>query len=103
MSGSPFKWRTAIEYAIISVVIYFLVGAPGFPKHLLTDTNSSTTTAARSTAVSHVKLDNLVYPAKDLQCPDHKYNIRIFSASPLIIYIENFVSEDEAAHLVQLR
>jgi prolyl 4-hydroxylase len=38
-----------------------------------------------------------------LQCPPHSYTAHILSLSPLIIYIENFLSEDESAHLLRVR
>lgn len=98
MSAQSFKWRTAAEFAVISAVIYLLVGAPGFPKSLIGATDQE-----RAVPVSQAKIDSLVYPSKELRCPDHNYNIRIFASSPLIIYIDNFISEEEAKHLIQLR
>ncbi|KAH7401548.1 hypothetical protein BKA66DRAFT_450879 [Pyrenochaeta sp. MPI-SDFR-AT-0127] len=32
-------------------------------------------------------------------CPQHLYNVHIFSTNPLIIYIPKFITESEAAHL----
>jgi len=38
----------------------------------------------------------------DEECPYHQYTIRIIERSPLIIYIEHFVTQHEIEHLVQL-
>ncbi|CAF1520445.1 unnamed protein product [Adineta steineri] len=35
-------------------------------------------------------------------CPDHRYKVRIISRSPLIIYLEKFLTEDEMKHLIEL-
>lgn len=32
-------------------------------------------------------------------CPQHLYNVQIFSEDPLIIYIPEFITAEEAAHL----
>jgi hypothetical protein len=36
------------------------------------------------------------------QYPKNEYEISIFSANPLVIYVQNFVSAAEASHLVAL-
>ena len=36
------------------------------------------------------------------KCSDHRYKIRIIERSPLIIYIEEFLQENEIEHLIQL-
>lgn len=36
------------------------------------------------------------------ECPNHRYIIRIIERSPLIIYIEKFLSENEIKHLIEL-
>jgi prolyl 4-hydroxylase len=38
-----------------------------------------------------------------LSCPPHSYTTHILSHEPLIIYIENFLSADESAHLLKIR
>jgi prolyl 4-hydroxylase len=95
MAGASRTYRTALEISIISIVIHILLGTPGL--ELFTrDTSSS---LPRSPA----KVDNLVYPRKDLHCPRHSYTTHIFATSPLVIYIDNFLSDEEADHLVALR
>lgn len=36
-------------------------------------------------------------------CASHWYNVHIFSKAPLVIYIENLLSKDERAHLLEIR
>lgn len=36
------------------------------------------------------------------RCKDHKYKIRVIARNPFLIYIENFVTPSEIAHLIQL-
>jgi prolyl 4-hydroxylase len=38
-----------------------------------------------------------------VECPSHVYNTFILSQEPLIVYIENFLSAQESAHLIQIR
>ncbi|KAI0383027.1 hypothetical protein F5Y04DRAFT_37907 [Hypomontagnella monticulosa] len=35
-------------------------------------------------------------------CPPDSYSVHIFSKAPIVIYIENFVSEDERSHLLEI-
>jgi hypothetical protein len=36
------------------------------------------------------------------ECPKHRYIIRMIERSPLIIYIENFINQNEIDHLIKL-
>jgi len=38
----------------------------------------------------------------DLSCPEHTYNVHLFSRDPLAIYISNFITEEEAQHLEEI-
>ncbi|KAK5127715.1 hypothetical protein LTR08_004324 [Meristemomyces frigidus] len=103
----PFRWQTVLELSLISPVIYLILGAPGFPTALL-PTFTSTSTSPDNTEnespipVARTSLDTLVSPSPDLVCPPHNYTVHIFATSPLVIYIDNFVSDSEAAHLTEL-
>jgi len=44
-----------------------------------------------------------VYPDPDLECPEHGYNVHIYSVKPLVIYVDGFLSSEEADELVELR
>jgi hypothetical protein len=35
-------------------------------------------------------------------CPEHHYNIHLFSKDPLVIYIPNFITKKEASHLEEI-
>ncbi len=35
-----------------------------------------------------------------LDCPDQPFRVHVFSQEPLMIYIEDFVSKQEATHLI---
>jgi len=38
----------------------------------------------------------------EYECPEHQYNIRIIQRRPLIIYIEQFLTQEEIQHLIEL-
>ncbi|KAK3115100.1 hypothetical protein LTR53_005916 [Teratosphaeriaceae sp. CCFEE 6253] len=95
-SKDGFRWRTVLEVAGISAIIYVLLGAPGLPTSLWPDTTPIHEASPRA------KIESLVYPSRDLECPQHDYDVHVFSASPLIIYIDGFLSPQEANHLVDL-
>lgn len=38
-----------------------------------------------------------------VECPPHAYNMFTLSHEPLIIYVEEFLSEKESKHLLQIR
>jgi prolyl 4-hydroxylase len=93
-----FRWRTVLELAAIVSVIYIFLGAPGL--------SGSLTSGEKKYVVKpkpHIRPESLVYPDADLECPEHGYDVHIYSAKPLVIYIDNFLSHEEADALVDLR
>ena len=36
------------------------------------------------------------------QCPQHRYTIRVIERRPLMLYIEQFLTQDEIEHLIEL-
>lgn len=46
---------------------------------------------------------SLIATNEPLACLNHKYNTYILSQEPLVIYIENFLSNDETKHLLDIR
>ena len=100
MSSQPasFRWRTIVEVAVISIVIYVFLGTPGLPS-----SSTSESKAQNDVPVARAKAESLVYPDKDLRCPKHEFDVHIFSTSPLVVYIDGFLSEAEADHLVEIR
>lgn len=113
MANESRIYRTALEMAIISMVIYILVGAPGISSSSSPSSSSSSshdnsdsdsaTSGLFSNSDKKVKIEHLVYPSKNLTCPKHDYTTHIFSISPLVIYIEDFLSAEEVEHLIALR
>lgn len=99
MAGEGFRYRTIAEVAVISAVIYVLLGAPG----ISSNAGTSSLSGGHDGTQAKAKVESLVYPAADLKCPEHAYSINLFSTSPLVIHIDNFVSEAEIQHLIALR
>ena len=96
--SSSFRWRTIIEVAVISIVIYIFIGTPGISNTFLTST-----TTENDVPDIQAKAESLVYPDLSLTCPKHDVDIHIFSTSPLVIYVDGFLSSSEAQHLVDIR
>lgn len=96
-SSAAFRWRTVLEVAAIAAVIYVFLGTPGLNTVLSSSGKKIETPKARA------KIESLVYPEKDLQCASHGYEVHVFSTRPLIIYIDGFLSDEEAEHLVKIR
>jgi prolyl 4-hydroxylase len=100
MSEKSFRWRTVLEVAVISVVIYIFLGAPGI---------SNSFSQPPSEVEDHIpaaraKAESLVYPdLKNIKCAEHSFDIHVFSTNPLVIYIDGFLSQDETKHLVEIR
>lgn len=97
-SPAPFRWRTVLEFAAIASVIYFFLGAPG-----LNDVLSSSKKDVVAAPKVHIRPESLVYPDADLKCPEHKYDVHIFSTKPLVVYVDGFLSSEEADALIELR
>ena len=98
MSSRSFRWRTVLEVAVISIVIYVFLGTPGLPS-----SSKSESSIEKDVPVARAKTESLVYPDKNLKCPQHNFDIHVFSTSPLVVYIDGFVSDSEAEHLVDIR
>ena len=101
MSNPSFRWRTIVEVAVISAVIYVLIGTPGLPASL--KPSSSHTSPEQDVPIARAKAETLVYPSKGLQCPQHDFDVHFFSTDPLVMFIDGFLSESEAEHLVAIR
>ena len=100
MSSQPasFRWRTIVEVAVISVIIYLFLGTPGLPS-----SSTSESKGQNDVPLGRAKVESLVYPDKDLRCQKNEFDIHIFSTSPLVIYLDGFLSEAEADHLIDIR
>ena len=94
-----FRWRTVLELAAITSVLYIFLGAPGLSGFLTSEGQNKIVVKPKS----NIRPESLIYPDADLECPEHGYDVHIYSTKPLIIYIDNFLSHKEADALVDLR
>lgn len=94
------KLSTVAEYFLISLVLYFLVLSPLLQPYLGFSPGNDEDHAA--TVESYEKIDTLVYPDANLECPQHAYQTHILSRDPLIIYIPSFLTYEESDELVSL-
>ena len=98
-SQPAFRWRTILELTVIGSVVYFFLGAPGLSDLLAA--GSKDVVAAPNTKL--LKPNSLVYPDLNLECAQHNYEVHLFSAKPLVIYIDGFLTGEEADALIELR
>ncbi|KAF2655334.1 hypothetical protein K491DRAFT_429425 [Lophiostoma macrostomum CBS 122681] len=118
--GLPLPLSTLIQYAVISVVVYILAGAPSLG--VFSGSSSSSSSSSSSYSSSHSggvanskqksgfqgdKLETLIHPNRTLDCKElgleHEYKMHVFSREPLVVYIEGFLSEGERRRVVELR
>lgn len=52
--------------------------------------------------ISKVNNNNYDLSQYEHKCPHHRYVTRIIERSPLIIYIERFLTQNEIQHLIEL-
>ncbi|KAK6436627.1 hypothetical protein LTR95_007183 [Oleoguttula sp. CCFEE 5521] len=95
--SEPHNWRTTVELVLAALVLYIIVGAPGLGAIAL---SRYVTSEIATSATGYASNSTLITPSPDLHCVEHKYEARVFSTRPLIIYIDGFLSESEAAHLI---
>ncbi|OCL04995.1 hypothetical protein AOQ84DRAFT_323635 [Glonium stellatum] len=90
------KLSTTVQYLFIGAIGYILAGAP-LSRSLFGPSKQNP-----PEEISSEKSASLVIPEDNLTCPYHAYNIHIFSRDPLIIYIQSFLSNEEAEHIVSM-
>lgn len=88
---------SVLQYLFYIVVGYVLVGSPILrmffnDRAAITDLNET-----------FINTDRLVIPDENLVCPEHGYNVHILSRDPLVIVIPDFLSGEEAKHMVAIR
>jgi len=91
------KLSTTVQYLFIGAIGYILAGAP------LSRSLFGARKQDPPEEISPEKSASLVISEDNLTCPHHAYNIHIFSRDPLVIYIQSFLSNEEAEHLVRVR
>lgn len=98
-SQPAFRWRTILELTVISSVVYFFLGAPGLSVLFASGPNN----VVAAPKMQLLKPNSLVYPDLNLECAQHNYEVHLFSAKPLVIYIDGFLTGEEADALIELR
>lgn len=101
MPPATFRWRTLLEIAAIVSAVYIFLGAPGLSSGSLTSDDKGNKNVAK--VKPHIRPESLVFPDPDLECPEHGYDVHIYSTKPLVVYIDGFLSSEEADALVELR
>jgi prolyl 4-hydroxylase len=99
MNSQLYHPATLLQYAVILAAIYVFLNGPfsGVSQ------GQSSSDESYDIPLSQEKADQLVYPDTGLQCDTHPYNVHIFSRSPLVIYIPNFISKVESKHMIEIR
>jgi prolyl 4-hydroxylase len=100
---------TILYWTCYLVPIYLFVIAPGLrtlfpgqPPAVFFDDDfyrPDEVAPASSSASNKVKPDG----SDELNCADDAYRVHLFSRSPLVIYVENFLSRPETDHLLSIR
>ncbi|KAF1998069.1 hypothetical protein P154DRAFT_622046 [Amniculicola lignicola CBS 123094] len=93
---------SVLQYTALAVLAYVLAGAP----FLAVFTGSTAKLGGRSERKKEVhsfdRGEGLVVPERNLSCKKHTYNTHVFSRDPLVVYIEGFLSDEEASHVVEM-
>ncbi|OCK95458.1 uncharacterized protein K441DRAFT_658884 [Cenococcum geophilum 1.58] len=90
------KLSTTVQYLFIGAIGYILAGAP-LSRSLFGERKQDP-----PEEISFEKSASLAISEDNLTCPHHAYNVHIFSRDPLVIYIQSFLSNEEAEHLVRV-
>jgi hypothetical protein len=99
--SSSFSVSSVLQYTLFAVVLYVLAGAP-LSSVFGGSYSGEQGSGAADTSVE--KLENLVIPEKNLSCAEHAYKgVHVLSREPLVLYIDGFLGEGEARHVVGAR
>jgi len=99
MPSAGLSLRTALEYTAIATALLAFFGGSRIQSFLQPEDRDA---PIENALASQDKIESLVYPTRNLECPTHPLEVHIFSKAPLIIYIPNFVSDEESKHLVDI-
>ncbi|OJJ51674.1 hypothetical protein ASPZODRAFT_12487 [Penicilliopsis zonata CBS 506.65] len=104
------KASTLLSWLFYLIPVYLFIGAPLF-RQIFPDSNTpqSASTSRPSSifedseTIAKPHDDTFLSPdnGEDLTCPGENYHVHLLRRDPLVIYIEGFVSEEEADHLVR--
>lgn len=92
-----------VQYVFFAAIVYVLAGAP--LASLFGGSSLTSGVNVKNDAGANMKkLDNLVIPEEDLQCGEHTYKgVYVLNREPLVVYVEGFLSDEEAKHIVNQR
>ena len=100
MQSSP-SLLSLLQYGVLALVAYVFAGAPLLT--LLSDGAPERRGAAGIRNASLV-LERLAIPRPGLVCEEHRFRgVHVLRTEPLVVYIEGFLSEDEAREVVDVR
>lgn len=109
MASIP-KLSTLITWALYFIPIYLFIVDPFlrgfFPSLLPSDDNDLFDESGAPGPGINLTDDSFISPEDGVpfHCPDAEgYRVHLLSRTPLIMYIENFVSETEANHILDMR
>lgn len=106
MAIGGFTLGSLLQYVVLGVLGYILAGAP-----LLSVITGPTEEGKKSRAgygfpppLSHDKAATLIIPERNLSCEEHAFRgVHLLSREPLVVYVEGFLDEEEARHVVDVR
>ncbi|KAF2134282.1 hypothetical protein P153DRAFT_108810 [Dothidotthia symphoricarpi CBS 119687] len=98
--SSTLSLSSLTQYVFLASIAYVLAGAPLLS--LFYGTRASHPSDA-SAGHHGARLDGLVFPEENLRCGEHAYRgVYVLRRDPLVVYIEGFLSAEEAGHVVGL-
>jgi prolyl 4-hydroxylase len=100
-ASSALSFSSLIQYAFVAALVYVLAGAP--LSNLIRDVYSGGASEVEASA-NLGKLENLAIPEANLSCSEHAFKgVYVLHRDPLVVYIEGFLSDAEADHVVDVR
>lgn len=101
------KLSTLVSWLVYLIPLYIFIGVPILSQLFPGSSPETVFDYAADIETSGLNLtdSSALSPADDVpaDCPGAEYKVHILSHEPLVIYIENFLSDDEADHLVDIR
>ncbi|KAI4716159.1 hypothetical protein E4T48_07645 [Aureobasidium sp. EXF-10727] len=98
MNSQLYQPATLLQYVAILAAIYVFFNGP----FSSVSQGQSSDEESYDMPLSQEKAGQLVYSDLALQCDGHPYNVHVFSRSPLVIYIPDFLSSAESEHMIQI-
>jgi prolyl 4-hydroxylase len=100
-SSSSLSFSSLLQYAFVAAIVYILAGAP--LSNLISDVYSGGASEVEGPAILGT-LEDLAIPEANLSCSEHAFKgVYVLNREPLVVYIEGFLSDAEADHVVDVR